>query len=161
MSMSSAVRARLHRGAALAAYVTILLFWVTTAASELSGSLEAVVFVKRAIPWGFLVLVPALAVAGATGFSMTGRSRAPRVRAKQRRMPFIAGNGLLVLLPAGIYLSHLAAQGSFGTAFYAVQAVELVAGALNVTLMSLNIRDGRRLAGRRSSVPGKRPARTR
>lgn len=154
------MRARVHRAAALAAYVTILLFWISTAVSELSGSVAAVVLVKRTIPWGFLVLVPALAVAGATGFWMTRRSRSPRVRAKRRRMPFIAANGLLVLLPAAIYLGHLASQGSFGTAFYAVQAVELVAGAVNVTLMSLSIRDGLRLTGRRPA-PGKRLARMR
>lgn len=142
------MRPAVHRGAALTAYVTILLFWIATAASELSGSTDAVVLVKTAIPWGFLVLVPALVAAGATGLSMTRGSNSPRVRRKRRRMPFIAMNGVLVLLPAGIYLSHLAAHGSFGSAFYVVQGVELLAGAINLTLMSLNIRDGLRLSGR-------------
>jgi len=42
----------------------------------------------------------------------------------------------------------LAAAGEFNTAFYAVQALELVAGAANLTLMGMNIRDGLTLSGR-------------
>jgi hypothetical protein len=63
-------------------------------------------------------------------------------------MPFIAANGLLVLVPCAIVLNRWAAAGSFDTAFYAVQAIELLAGALNLALMGLNARDGLRLAGR-------------
>jgi hypothetical protein len=40
----------------------------------------------------------------------------------------------------------MSAQGSFGTAFALVQAAELAAGAVNLTLIGLNIRDGIRLA---------------
>ncbi|MEV5574324.1 hypothetical protein AB0L06_30180 [Spirillospora sp. NPDC052269] len=63
-------------------------------------------------------------------------------------MPFIAANGLLILVPAALYLDRLASRGGFGTLFYAVQALELTAGAANLTLMSLNLRDGLRLTGR-------------
>ena len=63
-------------------------------------------------------------------------------------MPFIAGNGLLILAPVALYLDRLASRGEFGTLFYAVQAVELIAGAVNLTLMSLSLRDGLRLTGR-------------
>ena len=58
-------------------------------------------------------------------------------------------NGLLVLVPAAIYLSAKANEGSFDTSFYVVQVVELVAGATNLTLMGLNIRDGRAMTVRR------------
>ena len=34
--------------------------------------------------------------------------------------------------------------------FYAVQVVELVAGALNLALLGMNLRDGLRLTGRRA-----------
>ena len=64
-------------------------------------------------------------------------------------MPFIAANGLLILVPAAIFLSVRAQAGMFDGAFYAVQAVELLAGAINVTLIGLNIRDGLRLSRRR------------
>jgi hypothetical protein len=68
-------------------------------------------------------------------------------RRKLRRMPFIAANGLLVLVPSALYLAAAARSGSFGTAFIAVQAIELAAGAVNITLLGLNLRDGLRLRG--------------
>jgi hypothetical protein len=51
-------------------------------------------------------------------------------------------------------LSLRASAGSFDATFYAVQLLELAAGATNVTLLALNVRDGLRLAGRlRAPVP--------
>jgi hypothetical protein len=67
-------------------------------------------------------------------------------------MPVIAGNGLLILVPAAIVLDRWAAAGVFDARFYVVQAVELLAGGTNLTLMGLNVRDGLRLSG------GLRPA---
>ena len=63
-------------------------------------------------------------------------------------MPFIAFNGLLILLPSAFYLHAKAQAGVFDTSFYAVQVVELVAGAINFWLLSKNMRDGLKLAGR-------------
>lgn len=63
-------------------------------------------------------------------------------------MPFIAGNGLLILIPAALYLAAVASLGEFDSRFYGVQAVELIAGAANLTLIFLNIRDGFYLARR-------------
>jgi hypothetical protein len=131
-----------HPIAGIIGLLTILTFWLSTVASELFGSADAIAAVKETIPWGFVLLVPALAVTGASGFRMAGASKDPRVLRKKRRMPFIAGNGLLILIPAALYLATLAARGDFGTKFYIVQVIELAAGAVNITLMSLNIRDG-------------------
>lgn len=63
-------------------------------------------------------------------------------------MPFIAANGILVLIPCAIVLNRWAAAGSFDTTFYAIQALELLAGATNLVLMGLNIRDGLMMSGR-------------
>jgi len=139
---------RIHPVAGIIGFLTILTFWTSTVLSELSGSVQAISAVKQAIPWGFLILVPALIIAGASGFRMAGASPDGRILAKKRRMPFIAGNGLLILIPCALYLAMLAARGEFDNTFFAVQAVELVAGAVNLTLMSLNIRDGLRLSAR-------------
>ena len=139
---------RNHPIAGITGFLTILTFWTSTVASELFGSVETIATVKQTIPWGFLILVPALAIAGASSFRMAGASSKPRIASKKRRMPFIAGNGLLILIPAALYLARLASRGEFGTLFYAVQAVELADGAINLALMSLNIRDGLRLTGR-------------
>jgi hypothetical protein len=75
------------------------------------------------------------------------RKDAP-ARAKKRRMPIIAMNGLLILLPAAWFLSGKASAGEFDSAFYGVQIVELIAGAANLTMMGLNIRDGFKMTGR-------------
>ena len=63
-------------------------------------------------------------------------------------MPVIAFNGLLILVPSAFFLAYKAGSGDFDTSFYAVQALELVAGAVNLSLIGLNIRDGLRLSGR-------------
>lgn len=132
----------IHPVAGAVALVTIAIFWLSTALSELFGSEAAVVAVKTAIPWGFFVLIPALAAAGSSGFALAGERRAGRVLAKARRMPLIAANGILVLVPSALFLSHKASNAGFDTVFYAVQAIELIAGAVNITLLALNMRDG-------------------
>lgn len=139
---------RIHPIAGVIGFLTILTFWSSTVFSELSGSLHTIISVKLAIPWGFLVLVPALAATGASGFQIAGASTNPRIARKKHRMLFIACNGLLVLMPAALYLAALASRGEFGISFYVVQVVELAAGAVNLVLMSLNIRDGLYLSGR-------------
>jgi hypothetical protein len=68
--------------------------------------------------------------------------------AKIKRMPLIAANGLVVLIPAALFLAFKARAAEFDTVFYAVQALELVAGAANITLLGLNLRDGLRMKGR-------------
>lgn len=138
----------LHPVAGAIALLTILAFWLSTVGAEVFGSVATVTQVKLAIPWGLLILVPALIVTGASGFGLAGASSERRIARKKRRMPFIAGNGVLILVPAALYLASLAARGEFDGTFYAVQAVELVAGAVNLTLMWLSARDGLRLTGR-------------
>jgi len=107
--------------------------------------------------WIFLAafFVPALAITGVSGFRMAGASTDPRIVAKRRRMPIVAANGIRVLIPAALYLATLASRGDFGPLFYGVQAIELVAGAVNLTLMSLNIRDGLSLTARRRVREGR------
>ena len=138
-----------HPVAGAVALVTIITFWFSTVLSELFASQSIVVMVKSLIPWGFLILVPAMGIVGATGFRLGRVWRGPVVDKKRSRMPYIAANGLLILIPAAIYLSYKAQAGSFDAWFYAVQALELVAGALNITLLGLNMRDGLRLKRRR------------
>jgi hypothetical protein len=143
------MRNKLHPIAGAIGFVTILSFWLSTVTSELFASAAVVAIVKETIPWGFLIVVPALAIAGASGFRLAGASSDPRIVKKRRRMPFIAANGLLILMPAAFYLATLASRGEFGMLFYSVQAIELIAGAVNLTLMALNIRDGFSLTANR------------
>lgn len=145
---ASRLARRVHPVAGSVALLTMLAFWTSTVAVELVGSTDDIVAVKHAIMWGLLVLVPAIAATGGTGFLRAGRSKNGHILAKKRRMPAIGGIGLLVLVPCVLYLGTTASAAGLGTYFHEVQAVELVAGAVNITLMSLNARDGLRLTRR-------------
>ncbi len=147
----------IHPLAGALAILTIATFWLSTALSELFASQAAVTAVKTAIPWGFLVLIPALAAAGVSGFALTKGRRAGLIGAKARRMPIIAANGILILIPSALFLSSKAQAGAFDAAFYAVQAIELAAGATNIALLGLNMRDGLKMAGWLRRQPGATP----
>jgi hypothetical protein len=91
-------------------------------------SRETVIAVKSAIPWGFLILIPALAAAGGSGFKLSCGGGAVLSAAKAKRMPLIAANGILVLIPSALFLASKARAGTFDTSFYAVQALETHCG---------------------------------
>lgn len=139
---------KLHPIAGALALLTIASFWLSTVLSELFASQAAVIAVKTAIPWGFLLLVPAMAAAGGSGFGLARGRKAELIGTKVKRMPLIAANGILVLIPAALFLCAKAKAGEFDTAFNVVQAVELLAGAANLALMGLNMRDGLKLTGK-------------
>jgi hypothetical protein len=139
----------LHAIAGGIAFISILVFFSATVIVEVGGDPAAIARAKAAIVQGLWLLIPALMLTGASGLALA-RGRSGRLlAAKQRRMPFIAGNGLLILLPAALLLDRWAAVGQLDGMFYTVQAVELLAGAVNLTLMGLNIRDGVRLRATR------------
>jgi hypothetical protein len=140
---------KVHPIAGMIGFLTILTFWTSTLFSEIFGTHEMVAAVKTMVLYGLLILVPAMAVVGASGMKIGGRRKDAPALAKKKRMPFIAANGLLVLVPAAFYLSAKASAGAFDSAFYTVQGIELVAGATNLVLMGLSIRDGVAMGRRR------------
>lgn len=138
-----------HFLAGLLATFTIAIFFLSTILVELFGSYQAVVTIKSLIVVpGLFVLVPAIMVTGGSGFALSKSRQGRLVETKKKRMPFIAANGLLVLVPAAVFLDRWASVGAFDTTFYLVQGVELLAGSINLTLMSMNIRDGLKMTGR-------------
>jgi hypothetical protein len=145
---------RAHLVAGILAPLCLIVFFVSTVLTELFGSPAAVAQLKALIVTpGLWIMIPAMAAAGGSGMFL-GRSRGGRlVEAKKKRMPFIAANGLLVLVPCALVLNHWAAAGRFDTSFYAVQALELIAGGVNLVLMAGNVRDGLRMAGRLRAPP--------
>jgi hypothetical protein len=145
------MKTKIHAFAGALALITICIFWTATATTELLGGVEAITAVKNGILAGMLVLVPSMAVAGASGFSLGRGWRSPAVQRKKLRMKIIAANGVLILLPSAVFLASKAGAGEFDAAFVTVQAIELIAGAVNITLLSLNMLDGLALR--------KRPAR--
>ncbi|MEO5350184.1 MAG: hypothetical protein H7836_11120 [Magnetococcus sp. YQC-3] len=145
---------RIHALAGVLAMLTIATFWLSTLIAELFLSIETVVWVKQSIVTGIFVLIPLLMITGGSGFSLARGSTHPSIAQKRRRMPFIALNGLLILLPAAFYLSWQAQTGMLDGLFYGTQAVELLAGAVNLWLMSLNLRDGMQLRQRIDNPAG-------
>ena len=149
------MKAKVHAAAGAAALLVVGSFWLATVATELSGNLETVATVKAGILAGMAVLIPLMIVAGASGFSLAKGWKNPAVQRKKRRMRVVAANGLLVLLPSAYVLAGWAGEGRFDAAFFSVQALELVAGAVNIALLSLNMRGGlalRRKPSRAMSV---------
>ncbi|MEP3429061.1 MAG: hypothetical protein ABJN98_10305 [Roseibium sp.] len=142
---------RIHAIAGGLALFLIALFWAASLGSELFGTVACVVRVKTGILWGLGLLIPAMMAAGGSGAFLGRGWRSPVVSQKMRRMRIIAANGLLVLVPSAIYLAMKAQSGSFDSWFYGVQAIELAAGATNICLLALNMRDGLKLSRRRSA----------
>ncbi|GFE67135.1 hypothetical protein [Litoreibacter roseus] len=142
------MKKRIHAIAGGIGFVTILSFWTSTAISELFASHETIASIKSWILNGMFILIPAMAIVGGSGMAMGRRRKDAPARAKKKRMPIIALNGLLILLPAAWFLAGKAAAGEFDSTFYTIQIVELTAGAANLTMMGLNIRDGLKMTGR-------------
>jgi hypothetical protein len=136
------MKTRIHAFAGALALITICIFWSATAIAELFGDASAIAAVKNGILAGMLVLVPSMAIAGASGFSLGKGWRSPAVQRKKLRMKIIAANGILILVPSAVFLASKAGAGEFDAAFVTVQAIELIAGAVNITLLSLNMQDG-------------------
>jgi hypothetical protein len=136
------MKTRIHATAGITGFLIIGFFWTSTVLTELFGRPEDIALIKSLILSGMFILIPALIIAGGSGMAL-GRKRTDALStAKKKRMPFIAANGLLVLVPAAIYLQSKASAGSFDDSFFIVQGIELVVGAVNMVLMGLNIRDG-------------------
>jgi len=139
----------IHRTVAIIAVLCIATFFVSTILAELFGSYETIIMVKGLIVTpGLFILIPVVAMTGITGFILSKSRQGRLVQIKKKRMPFIGINGVFILIPCAITLEYWASAGTFHTSFYIVQAIELIAGATNLWLMSLNIRDGMRLGGR-------------
>ena len=146
--MSRPLLTRAHAAAGSLACVLILSFWTSTAAVELFGSDPAIARVKLVIACCLPVLVAALATTGLTGRRLCGQTPRGLAARKLTRLKIAAANGVLVLIPAALFLAVRAAHGQFGTGFAIVQAIELVAGPVNLVLLGLNMRDGMRMSGR-------------
>ena len=146
------MKTKIHAAAGSIAFLCVLSFWTSSVTVEVFGSHAAIAMVKQMIVYALIVMVPAMAIVGATGMSLGAKRKGALIEAKKKRMPIIAGAGLLVLVPAALYLNYKASNGAFDTIFYVVQGIELVAGAMNLSLLGLNIRDGLKMTAKRRQM---------
>jgi len=142
----------IHKTSALTAFILIATFFSSSLFVDMFASQQAVVMVKTNIFYGVWLLIPLMAITGITGVKMAPKVTSGPIASKKKRMPFVAANGLLVLLPAAYILKNLALEGEFNSFFYFVQTIELLAGFINLSLMSLNIRDAFRLKKPRTHI---------
>jgi len=143
----------IHVAAACIAMAMILLFQISTISSEILGDTAIVAQVKQAIVIALPLLVLSLATVGATGMGLAGRKPKGLAAHKLGRMRVVAAIGLLILVPAALFLNWKAGHGELDMTFYVVQLTEIVAGLANLLLLGLNMRDGIRMGGRRRSSP--------
>lgn len=141
------MKSKLHGVFGAVALLCITTFWLSTVVSELFLDQASVVAVKNAVLSGMWLLVPALAATGGSGFALAKGRSGRLVSVKGQRMKIVAGNGLLVLLPSAFVLASWANAGRFDGMFYALQGLELLAGAVNASLLGMNMRDGLKLSG--------------
>ena len=132
---------QLHRYAAITAFCLIFTFFCSSIFVELFGNHQNILMVKTYILYGVILLIPTMALTGFTGAKLSQKIRSKFIDRKQKRMPIIAINGLVVLLPCAFYLQYLASYGLFNHMFYLIQGLELIAGFTNLTLMSFSILD--------------------
>jgi hypothetical protein len=142
---------RIHLTGAIGALILIAAFFVSSVILELATETSELHALRLAIVVALPVLVGCLVAAGLTGRKLAGPKlggpklggtvRAAIVRRKQRRLQLAAAIGLVVLIPCAVILYLV-------TPTVTVQITELVAGAVNITLLGLNVRDGRRLTRR-------------
>lgn len=143
------MKTKLHAMACGIAIICILSFWLSSIYVELFGSFADITFVKSAILKGMIILIPAMMAVGGSGFALGGKWKSPVVLRKKKRMKIIAANGILVLVPSAFFLAFKAQAGTFDGWFYAVQIIELLAGATNLALLSANMKDGIQMAQRK------------
>lgn len=148
---------RIHMCASLGATAVVVVFLVASVTAEASGDAEQIALVKASIVRALVVLVALLATAGLSGRWLATGWRSPVVLRKQRRMAAASAIGVFVLVPCALTLDRLAADREMGVAFGVLQAVELIAGATNLTLLSLNFRDGMAMRQRRRAVSSRLP----
>lgn len=142
------MKSALHAVAGVTGFLLLSTFVVGTLSSELLGGPEAIAQVKLGILVGMPVLILALLGAGASGVSLLGKRTEPLALTKQKRGPIAFMTSLFVLLPCSYFLWSWASDGSIGALFYGVQAVELLASSVALTMIGRNIWDGLALRGR-------------
>lgn len=141
------MKLRLHGIFGAVALLCISTFWLSTVVSELFMDPSSVVAVKNAVLNGMGLLIPSLVATGGSGFALAKGRSGRLLNIKRQRMKIVAGNGILVLLPSAFVLASWANAGRFDAMFYALQGLELLAGAANFSLLVMNMRDGLKLSG--------------
>jgi hypothetical protein len=140
---------KVHKATAALSLLLIASFWISSAAAELSGSVQAIIFAKCFVLAGVFMLASAMAATGLTGRRLAGSRSNHVLSGKLTRIKVMAACGIALLIPLAIYLWWKATSGEFDEWFYAAQLLEFAAGAVNLLLGAMNVSAGVSLRRRR------------
>lgn len=135
-----------HKIAAIVAFILIATFQISTISVELFGTNTQISAVKSIILMLIPLLILAMITTGVTANKLYPGTMKGIFKVKQLRLKIAAINGLIILLPSAIVLAKWSAVAQFDSIYWTVQAIEIIAGMTNLTMIGLNIRDGIRLA---------------
>ena len=144
--MVKIINKKIHAGAGFVAFLMISIFIISTITSEILGNIDTIYFVKQGILYGLILLVPSMMLTGITGNLITKNKKSKLIQKKLGRLKIIAFNGIFILIPCAFYLESSAVSKILNEWFYIIQILELIAGAVNIYLLGLNIRDGVKLS---------------
>lgn len=144
--MNRVIMKRIHKTAAIIAFLLIVSFFLSSLLADIFGDYDAISQVKQTILYSVGLLVIAMMTTGITASKLYGAKVKGALAVKQKRMKIAAANGVVILIPAAIFLARWSAAGQFDSLYWTVQVIELIAGATNAILLGLNIRDGIRLS---------------
>lgn len=150
--MSAPLIVRVHMAASVAAISLITTFFISSTITEIFGGTGDIRVLRNGIVLGLPLLIAFLAIAGLTGRHLANGSRSAIVRRKRRRLQLAGAVGLLVLVPCALILDHLVSTPAIDRTFIGLEIIELFFGAINLLLLVLNFRDGRRMTRHRRPV---------
>jgi len=137
-----------HIIATAIAVLTISCFFSLSLIVEITGNQEFIKQVKTGILYCLPILIVTMPMLGITGKKLAGKSKSPIVATKIKRMKLVALNGI-ILVSLAIYLYFRATNNNIDNTFLSIQIIELLFGAINLTLIGLNIKAGMKLSGRK------------
>jgi len=138
---------RVHIVATIIAVLTISSFFTISLIAEINGNHLFIKQVKTGILYCLPIMIIAMPILMLTGKKLAGSSKSPIIIKKMKRMKLITFNGM-ILISLAIYLYYQAVYIAIDSTFLYVQIAELCMGALNLTLISSNIKLGMKLSGR-------------
>lgn len=142
---------KIHIAASIIAVITIGSFFSFSLIAEIMGSDLFIKQVKTGILYGLPILIIAMPMLALSGKKLARNSKNLILAKKTKRMKLIAINGI-ILISLAVYLYYHATYRSIDIRFLIVQIAELSIGFINLLLITMNIRAGIKLSGRKRKV---------
>jgi hypothetical protein len=138
---------KIHLIATAIAVITILTFFTSSLIAEIRGDESFIKSVKAFIIYALPVMIVSMPTLALTGNKLAGQSKNPLVLIKKRRMKLVMVNGM-ILISLAVFLYYRSHFQVIDNVFLGFQLAEFLFGLTNLTLIILNARNGKQLAGK-------------